>query len=107
MGTFDAGLRLDGDSGPPLDVELDLNTERLRVTADNVDVAEWQLDQIRITALEDGFHVLAEGHEVILNVSQDGRFAVELGLRSAHPTLRRRMAAVLRGDPSIAPEAAS
>lgn len=98
MTAFEGELRVAGDSGPPVDVEIDLSDERLRVNAGDVEVADWALDEIRISALMDGFHVRAEGEEVVLDVTEDGRFAVELGLRSAHPALRRRMAALMRDD---------
>lgn len=57
------------------------------------------MDEIRASALKDGFHIRAEGEDVILEVDDDARFAVELGLRNAHPDLRKRMAQVLRDEP--------
>jgi hypothetical protein len=48
--------------------------------------------------MPDGFHIRAEGEAVVLDVTDDARFAVELGLRNAHPALRQRMAALLRSD---------
>jgi hypothetical protein len=62
------------------------------------EVAEWLRDEMRISALPDGFHIRAEGESVILDVRDDAKFAVELGLRNAHPALRQRMAALLRSD---------
>jgi hypothetical protein len=53
---------------------------------------------MRISALPDGFHIRAEGESVILDVSDEARFAIELGLRNAHPALRQKMAALLRSD---------
>jgi hypothetical protein len=47
----------------------------------------------------DGFHVRAEGEEIVLNIEDDARFALDLGLRNAHPNLRRRMSALLRDEP--------
>jgi hypothetical protein len=35
---------------------------------------------------------------VILEVVDDARFAVELGLKNAHPALRKRMSQLLRDD---------
>ena len=98
MGTFDGLLHLNGDGEPAVKVEIDLTGERLVVKSGDVEVADWKLDEIRINALTDGFHVRAEGEEVILEVTEDGRFAVDLGLRSASPTLRRKISALLRSD---------
>jgi hypothetical protein len=96
MSSFEAELSIVGRSEPAMGVEIDLDEEKMRIKAGEVEVAEWRLDDIRVSALVDGFHVRAEGEEVLLDVVEDGRFAVELGLRSAHPHLRQRMSAILR-----------
>lgn len=96
MSTFEGRLRVEGDAGPEIGVEIDLNGERLRVAAGEVEIADWSLEEIRVAALQDGFHVRAEGEEVVLEVEDDGHFAIDLGLKTAHPALRRKMAALLR-----------
>jgi hypothetical protein len=53
---------------------------------------------MRIQALPDGFHIRAEGEAIVLDVTDDAEFALELGLRNAHPALRRRMSALMRDD---------
>lgn len=98
MASYEAKLRLSGETGPPLGVEIDLTDERLSLRTGDAEVADWSLDEIRVSALVDGFHVRAEGEEIILDVTEDARFALDLGLRNAHPTLRRRMSALLRED---------
>ena len=98
MSAFEGQLRLAGDDAPPVGVEIDLTDERMRVRSGEVEVANWSLRDIRVSALADGFHVRAEGEEVVLDVIEDGRFAIELGLKSAHPALRRRMSALMRED---------
>ena len=80
MTSFDARLRLLGQQGLPLGVEVDLTGDRMVVNTDESTVADWQLEDIRIVSLPDGFHVKAEGEEIVLNVSEKTRFAVELGL---------------------------
>ena len=79
---------------------FDLDGERMRLNSNGVEVADWSLEEIRVAALPDGFHVRAEGEEVVLEVFDDGRFAIDLGLRTAHPALRRKMSALLRSDRS-------
>ena len=96
MSAYEGRLRIEGDPQPPVSVEVDLTDERMRVSSGDVDVADWSLDDIRIEALADGFHVRAEGEEIILEIPEDGRFAIELGLRTAHPALRRKMSALMR-----------
>lgn len=98
MSSYDARLRVSGDTGLPLGVEVDLTDGRMKVRAGDTELANWNIDRIRVSALQDGFHVRAEGEEVILNIIDDARFAIELGLRTAYPGLRRRMSALMRDD---------
>lgn len=91
-------LRLPGDEGPPLDVVIDLTEDRIRMSAGDAQIGDWSKEQVRVNALPDGFHLRAEGEEVILDITEDARFAVDLGLKSAPPHLRRRMSALMRED---------
>ncbi|MGD2061653.1 MAG: hypothetical protein PVF87_12345 [Acidimicrobiia bacterium] len=98
MTGYDARLQIDGEDGAPIPVVVDLTDNRLRMTIGSEEVADWTRDEMRIQALPDGFHIRAEGEAVVLDVSDDAKFALELGLRNAHPALRKRMAALLRTD---------
>jgi hypothetical protein len=98
MTAYDARLHIEGEETQPLPVVVDLTDDRLTMSIGTEEVAVWARDQMRISALPDGFHIRAEGEAVILDVSDDAKFALELGLRNAHPALRRRMAALLRSD---------
>ncbi len=85
-----------GDAGPPLNVLIEVSADHLHLRTGETEVADWPISEIRVSALEDGFHVRAEGEDVVLEVEDDARFAIELGLRNAHPALRKRMAKYLR-----------
>jgi hypothetical protein len=98
MTVYGAQLRLGGSDEEPIRVMIDLTDERLAMRAGEVEVGDWSREEIRVTALLDGFHVRAEGEEIVLDVTEDARFALELGLRNAPPILRRRMGALLRSD---------
>jgi len=77
-------------------VLLDLTDDRLTMTIGEEEVAAWAREGMRISALPDGFHITAEGEAVVLDVDDDAHFALDLGLRNAHPNLRRKMSALLR-----------
>lgn len=96
MGTFDGLLKLLGETGPGLSVRIDLTDDIIAVRSVAGDIGRWPRSQVRITALEDGFHLRVEGEEVILDVSDDARFALACGLTAGPPLLRRRMSAILR-----------
>jgi hypothetical protein len=98
MSAYDAQLRLSGTYDAPISVVIDLTDERIAMTAGDIEVGDWARDQVRVSAMPDGFHVRAEGEELILDVTDDAQFALDLGLRNAPPILRRRMSALLRSD---------
>ena len=96
MSSYDARLRMIGTDEAPIHVVIDLTDERLTMMSADVEVADWAREEIRVTPANDGFHIRAEGEEIILDVTEDAQFALDLGLRNAPPTLRRRMSALLR-----------
>ena len=98
MTAYDARLHIEGEDSGPLPVVVDLTDDSLTMMVGDQEVAQWARDEMRISALPDGFHIRAEGESVILDVSDEARFAIELGLRNAHPALRQKMAALLRSD---------
>lgn len=98
MAAYDARLRMERTTQPPINVRIDLTEERMTMISGDIEVADWALAEIRVSPMPDGFHIRAEGDEVILDVTDDARFALDLGLRHAHPALRRRMSALLRQD---------
>lgn len=98
MPTYHGSLRVPGEEGPPLAVEVDLTEERFRMSAGDAQIGDWSMAEIRVNALPDGFHLRAEGEEVLLDITDDAQFAVDLGLRTAPPHLRRRMSALMRKE---------
>ena len=81
MTSFDARLRIVGESGFPLGVEVDLTGERMILTTDGRKLADWSLEDIRIFPTPSGFRIDAEGEAVILNVTDGEKFATEIGPR--------------------------
>jgi len=98
MSTYEAHLQIEGEDAQPIAVIVDLTDDRLHMSIGSEEVADWGREDMRIQAMPDGFHIRAEGEAIILDVSDDARFAVELGLKHAHPALRQRMAALMRSD---------
>ena len=96
MSEYEARLKVDGETGTPIHVVVDVTEDRLVLSAGGADIADWPRDQLRVSALPDGFHIRAAGEAVVLDVTDDAHFAVELGLKNAHPNLRRKMSALLR-----------
>ena len=79
MTSFDARFRLIGEPGFPLGVEIDLSGDRMVVKVDDAELANWPLADIKVHSRPDGFHISAEGEDIIINVSDGARFAREIG----------------------------
>ncbi len=79
MTEFDGRLRVLGQTGFPLGVEIDLKTDRMVVTTGGQKLADWSLADIRITPTSSGFRIEAEGEEVILNVTDSEAFTSAIG----------------------------
>jgi hypothetical protein len=89
-----------GEAGPGLGVVIDLTDQTLTLRSQTGEIGHWSMGEIRVNALPDGFHLRAEGEEVILDIADDAEFAVALNLTSAPPLLRRKMSALLRARPA-------
>ena len=98
MSTYEGLLRMLGESGPGLGVSVDLTDERMRITAGSEQIGDWAKEEVRLHAEHDGFHVRVEGEEIVLDLTDDAHFAVDFGLKTAPPLLRRRMASLMRDD---------
>jgi hypothetical protein len=98
VSTYEASLKMAGESGPGLPVVIDLRDDRLGITSGDVEIGDWSRQEVRINADTDGIHLRAEGEEIVLDLERDAEFALEIGLRQAPPLLRRRMAQLLRTD---------
>jgi hypothetical protein len=94
MADFEGVLRTPTERATAIRVVIDLTDERLRLRSGDTKIADWNLDEIRVNAQPDGFHVKAEGEEIILDLTDDAEFAVALGLSSAPVALARRMSMV-------------
>lgn len=102
MPQFHGSLRMPGETGPGLRVVIDLTQDsHLQIAASSDLIGDWPLTEVGIRAADDGFHLLAEGEEVILRTDNDPAFAVAVGLRNAPALLRRQMSDLLRNDPEF------
>ncbi|MFP5332283.1 MAG: hypothetical protein ACLGHX_08000 [Acidimicrobiia bacterium] len=78
---------------PVLQVLVDLTEERMILHTGSEVLGDWSLDELLIRGEDDGFHIRVEGEEAVVHTNDDPGMALELGLRSASPRLRRLMAA--------------
>ncbi|MDH3500563.1 MAG: hypothetical protein OEM97_10600 [Acidimicrobiia bacterium] len=97
MRQFKALLRMPTEvDESALQVVVDLTDDMLALSAVAGELGRWPREDVSVVALPDGFHLRADGEEVILSVTEDAAFAVALGLTNAPPVLRRRMSELMR-----------
>jgi hypothetical protein len=99
MDHFDGSLKLAGQDAP-VRVAIDLTDEHImRITAEEIEIGEWTIGQVAVKALDDGFHMIADGEEIIIKTNNDPAFALAMGIRNAPTQLRRQMSDLMRYDP--------
>ena len=101
MAHFDGSLKLAGNEAP-VRVAIDLTDDHvIRISAEAIEIGEWTIGQVAMKALDDGFHMIAEGEELIIKTDNDPAFALAMGIRNAPTQLRRQMSDLLRYDPNF------
>ena len=98
MDHFDGSLKLAGNEAP-VRVAIDLTDDHImRITAEEIEIGEWTIGQVAVKALDDGFHMIADGEEIIIKTDNDPAFALAMGIRNAPTQLRRQMSDLMRYD---------
>jgi hypothetical protein len=90
---LDGNVRMRGDTGPGVRVQVLADKRRLRIVTGNELVGDWTVSDIGISVLQEGFTIKAEGEEFILRTEDDVALADEIGVAAASPRLARRLAA--------------
>jgi len=80
VSSFDARLRLPGQAKLPLGVVVDISHERITLTSGDRKVAGWLIEDVDIASRSDGFHIRVDNEELVLNVTDPAKFAIELGI---------------------------
>ena len=79
MSSFNARLRLTGESRIILGVLVDVADGSITVTSAQREIATWSLDEIEVRQLVDGFHIIHGDQEVVLGVTEPIGFASAVG----------------------------
>ncbi len=64
MGHFEGSLKMQGEIGAGINVEIDLEHERLLIKTRSTVLGEWSLSDVGIQSANDGFHLRIEGEQV-------------------------------------------
>ncbi len=85
MSSFDARLRIPGQTRLPVGVVVDISDEGLCLMSGERTIAEWPLEELVARAEDGEFYIKVDGEEMILKVDDASRFALELGVADAQP----------------------
>jgi hypothetical protein len=87
-----------GDTSPAVEVEVLVDGLRISLLHDDQLIGDWEVGDIGIKSLNDGFAIRAEGEEMILRTEDDVALAREMGMVAASPRMARRLAASQNPD---------
>ena len=80
MSSYNARLQIPGRTRLPISVTVDVNSESLSLITDETTIGSWALDEVAVDTRSDGFHIVIDGEEAILKVSDARQFAADLKL---------------------------
>lgn len=95
MSSYDARLGLPDQPQLPLPVRVITDGSSITLHMGDALIADWTVDRVSITREERGFRIVADGEDLIVDVAEPNRFALEVGLIDPPPaggagTRRRR-----------------
>lgn len=80
MSSYDARLGLPEQPQLPLPVRLVTTGDSITLHVGNTLIADWPLDQVAITREKRGFRIVADGEDLIVDITEANRFALEMGI---------------------------
>jgi hypothetical protein len=75
MAEFEGSLRIIGDPGPPVDASVSVNDGRLLMSSGDVEIGNWDIDELSILHRLDGYHIEVEGEELVMAFADSSGFA--------------------------------
>lgn len=85
MSSYDARLGLPEQPQLPLPVRLVTTDANITLHVGDALVADWPLDRISITREKRGFRIVADGEDLIVDITEANRFAMEMGITDTGP----------------------
>ena len=86
-------VKMRGEDGPGAPVRVRAGDGRLRIDAGEESIGDWDIHEIGVKAVPEGFSIRAEGEEFILRSDDEVALAEEFHLAAATPRLARKVAA--------------
>lgn len=85
MSSYDARLGLPEQPQLPLPVRLVTTGNNITLHVGDALIADWPLERVSITREERGFRIVADGEDLIVDITEAHRFAMEMGISNTVP----------------------
>jgi hypothetical protein len=95
-------VQMRGETAPGVEVEVLADGVRISILHQDELIGDWEIGQIGIKSLQDGFSIRAEGEEFVLKTDDDVAIAREMGLVATSPRMARKLAASHNPDRPMA-----
>ena len=86
-------VQMRGETTPGVEVEVLADGVRISLLHRDELIGDWEIGDIGIQSLHDGFAIRAEGEEFVLKTDDDVGLAREIGIVAASPRMARKVAA--------------
>ncbi len=80
MPAFQGSLKLIGAESQTLRAVVDVERERLVVTASGVEIGNWDLPELSVSHAADGFHISVDDEELVFQTTASAELATTLGV---------------------------
>lgn len=85
MSSYDAKLGLPEQPQLPLPVRVVTTGDNITLHVGDALIADWPLERVSITREKRGFRIVADGEDLIVDITEANRFATEMGITDADP----------------------
>lgn len=85
MSSYDAKLGLPEQLQLPLPVRVVTTGGSIALYVGETLIAEWPLERVSITREQRGFRIVADGEDLIVDITEPNRFALEVGITDSDP----------------------
>ncbi len=85
MSSYDAKLGLPEQPQLPLPVRVVTTGDNITLHVGDALIADWPLERVSITREERGFRIVADGEDLIVDITEANRFALEMGITDVRP----------------------
>lgn len=85
MSSYDAKLGLPEQPQLPLPVRVVTTGNNITLHVGDALIADWPMERVSITREKRGFRIVADGEDLIVDITEANQFAMEMGITDTGP----------------------